>query len=174
MIILIQKTYSEKLKDSRIGIGWTQDGNGKVDAEKYFRVGKEAADKAAEEGKSDEEIIKAAKKAAGKEATLDNIGRPIGKAAKRGVIAGVAGYLISKSPDFIENNAKNYGLDIKIPQNIKSSLGKNPKKIAIGAAVLGATSVIAKEAPKIIKKRKAARLGAEINTKERIKKSRKK
>ena len=173
MIIPRQKLYSEKLKDSRIGIGWTQDGNSKVDAEKYFRVGKEAADKAAEEGKSDEEIIKAAKKAAGKEATLDKLSTGISvKDLKFGYTADKE--MSDGGFDFRDFPKIDLDGDIKIPQNIKSSLGKNSKKIAMGAAVLGATSVIAKEAPKIIKKRKAARLGAEINTKERIKKSKKK
>jgi len=171
MILLRQKEYSKKLRDSRIGIGWTQDGNGKVDAEKYFRVGKEAADKAAEEGKSDEEIIKAAKKAAGKQATLDNLGKPTWKTIKRGGLAAAGAYLLSKSPEFIERNARGYGLDVRIPGELKSKLSKNSKKIAIGAAVIGAGSVIAKEAPRVLKKRKAARLGAEINTKERLKKS---
>ena len=169
--ILNGKEYSKKLGDSRVGIGWTQDGNGKVDAEKYFRVGKGAADKAAEEGKSDEEIIKAAKKAAGKQATLDNLGKPTLKTIKRGGLAFGGAYLLSKSPEFIERNARGYGLDVRIPGELKSKLSKNSKKIAIGAAVIGAGSVIAKEAPRILKKRKAARLGAEINTKERLKKS---
>ena len=169
MIILRQKLYSKKLKDSRIGIGWTQDGNGKVDAEKYFRVGKEAADKAAEEGKSDEEIIKAAKKAAGKQATLDNLGKPSWKTIKRGGLGFAGAYLIAKNPEFIENQARKVGINnIKLP---KEFLHKHAGKLAIGAAVIGAGSVIAKEAPRILKKRKAARLGAEINTKERLKKS---
>lgn len=168
---LKQNTYSRKLKDSRIGIGWTQDGNGKVDSEKYFRIAQKAADKAAEEGKSDEEIVEAAKKAAGKEALKDNIGKPTGKAIKRGGIAALGGYLIAKSPEFIERNAAGYGLDVRIPWNVKQGLSKNSKKIALGAGILGLGSVAAKEVPKIVKKRKAARLGAEINTKDRIKKS---
>ena len=178
MIILRTGIFS-KLKDSRIGSGWTQDGNGKVNAEKYFKIGQLAADRAVEEGKSDEEVIKAAKKAAGKEATLDNLGKPAGKTLKRGAIAGVATYLIANSPDFIENNLNARGLNM--PESAKKFLtaerkakwAKNSKKYALGAAALGAGTVIAQEAPKIAKKRKAAQLGAEINTRDRLKKTKK-
>lgn len=170
-MILVRKLFSsKKLKDSRIGIGWTQDGNGKVDAEKYFRIGKQAADKAADEGKSDEEIINAAKKAAGKQATLDNIGKPAWKTVKRGALLGGGVYIAAKNTDFIENQIHGMGLrNVNIPK--KEFINKNAKKLAIGAAIVGAGSVIAKEAPRVIKKRKAARLGAEINTEKRLKKN---
>ena len=169
MILLRQKLYSRKLGDSRIGIGWTQDGNGKVDAEKYFRVGKEAADKAAEEGKSDEEIIKAAKKAAGKKATLDNIGKPAWKTIRNGGLAAAGAYLIARNPGYIENQIRRVGIDsIKLP---KEFMRKHAEKIALGSGLIGAGTILAKEGPRIAKKRKAARLGAEINTKERLKKS---
>jgi hypothetical protein len=169
--MIIQRLYSRKLKDSRIGIGWTQDGNGKVDSEKYLRVAKEAADKAADEGKSDEEIIEAAKKAAGRAVIKDKSGKPIGKAVKNGAILAGAGYLLSKSPEFIENQAAGYGMKVNIPGKLKSGLSKNSKKIALGSALLGIGITASKEIPKINKKRKAARMGAEINTRERIKKS---
>ena len=167
MIILRQSEYSKKLPNSRIGVGWTQDGNGKVDAEKYFKVGQVAADLAIDQGKSDEEVIKAAKKAAGREATLDNLGKPIGKSIKKGVKTGIGAGLIAVAPEIIGNR---YGVSLPISGKLKSDLFKNHKKIAIAAAALGAGSVIAEEAPRIMKKRKAARLGAEINTRDRIKK----
>lgn len=169
-MILVRKLFSsKKLKDSRVGIGWTQDGNGKVDAEKYFRIGKQAADKAADEGKSDEEIIDAAKKAAGKQATLDNIGKPTWKTIKRGALLGGGVYIAAKNGEFIERQIHGMGLrNVNVP---KEFLNKNANKLAIGAAVVGAGSVIAKEAPRVIKKRKAARLGAEINTEKRLKKN---
>ena len=41
---IVRKLYS-KLPDSRIGVGWIQEGNGKVRSEKYLDSAQEAADK---------------------------------------------------------------------------------------------------------------------------------
>ena len=52
MIILRNKNFA--LPDSRKGIGWVNDKNGKLDSEKYFKAARDAADKAEARGLSDE------------------------------------------------------------------------------------------------------------------------
>lgn len=62
MIILRNKNFA--LPDSRKGIGWVNDKNGKLDSEKYFKAARDAADKAEARGLSDKEITKKVKSAA--------------------------------------------------------------------------------------------------------------
>ena len=44
--MIIQRKLFSKLKDSRIGIGWIQEGHGKTRSEKYFKLGKKLQTKA--------------------------------------------------------------------------------------------------------------------------------
>ena len=90
MIILRDKLFT--LPDSRKGIGWVNDKNGKLDSEKYFR----AADKAESRGLSDEVIVKKAKFAAGKEALKDNSRKPTIDAIKYGGAAYLGSKLVPK------------------------------------------------------------------------------
>ncbi len=67
MIILRNKNFT--LPDSRKGIGWVNDKNGKLDSEKYFKAARDAADKAEARELSDEKIVKSAKKSGRNECT---------------------------------------------------------------------------------------------------------
>jgi hypothetical protein len=97
---------------------------------------------------------------------LDKSGKPI----LEGSIAGGVGYLAAKSPKLIEGAARVQGVDLRIPPQIKNSLSKHSGKIAVGAGLIAAGRYV----PKIYEQQKAVRTGIEINTKDRLKKSKKK
>lgn len=52
--MIVKRKIFSKLNDSRIGIGWIQEGNSKTKSEKYFKLGKEAADKSYEKDEDEE------------------------------------------------------------------------------------------------------------------------
>ena len=161
-----RRLFSKKLPDSRIGIGWIQEKLGKNDSEKYFKKGQKAADDSYERGDDDEKVIKKSKRKAGNSVILDKSGKPI----LEGSIAGGVGYLATKSPKFIEGAAKIQGIDLKIPPQVKNYLSKHSGKIAVGAGLIAAGRYV----PKIYEQQKAVRTGMEINTKNRLEKSKKK
>jgi hypothetical protein len=163
--MIIQRLFSKKLPDSRIGIGWIQEKLGKNDSEKYFEKGQKAADDSYEKGDDDEKVIKKSKRKAGNSVILDKSGKPI----LEGSIAGGVGYLAAKSPKLIEEAARVQGIDVRIPPQIKNSLSKHSGKIAVGAGLIAA----GRHVPKIYEQQKAARTGMEINTRDRLKKSKK-
>lgn len=162
------KYFSNKLPDSRIGIGWIQEKNDKVKSEKYFEAAKKAADENFDESDPDKAIRKS-KNAVTKKVILEESPEPIGKAIGYGAV----GYGISKFPEYV-----NKGLDYfqetkdlpKIPEKATRFLKKNSGKIA-GSVALG---TLIYHSPKIKRKVDAARTGAEINTRDRIKKYNKK
>ena len=165
MIILRNKEFSRTLPKSRVGIGWAQDRNGKTDAETYFRAGQKAADEAYAEGKSNKKVVSASKNAATKKVLIDNSGKPTKDAIKYGAGA----YLLSKfgkdAVQYLQNTHQlPYNSVTAKINTLAPKLSKHAGKIAIGAALLGA----AKHAPKILKKNKSARLGAEINAEDRL------
>ena len=162
----IQRLFSKKLPESRIGIGWMQEKLGKNDSEKYFKKGQEAADKSYEKGDSEDEIIRKSKKRARNSVILDKSGKPL----LEGAIAGGAGYLATKSPGFIESAARMNGIDVRIPPKAKNILSKHSGKIAAGVGLVTAGRYL----PKIYEQQKAVGIGMEINTKDRLKKNKKK
>jgi hypothetical protein len=164
--MIIQRLFSKKLPDSRIGIGWMQEKLGKNDSEKYFKIGQEAADKSYEKGDDDETIVKKSKRKPGNRVILDKSGKPI----LQGAAAGGVGYAIAKSPKIIESIAKTNGVDVNVPNSIKKTASKHAGKIALGAGIITA----GKHIPDIYSKQKAVRTGMEINTRDRIKKKNKK
>lgn len=175
-----QKTYSsvdeerlvrsKNLPDSRIGIGWISDKNGKSDSESYLRSAKRAADKSWKSGDSEEKVIKKSKRAAGRESLLDSSGKPLIKSA----LVGGGVYATSKLlpvKDLVNLTENTVG--IKFTPELKDKVykvGKNFKKhggkVALGTGAL----VLAPSVPKVYKKVRAARMGAEINTRNRINK----
>ena len=178
MIILRNKNFT--LPDSRKGIGWVNDKNGKLDSEKYFKAARDAADKAEARELSDEKIVKSAKKAAGMSALKDNARKPLIDAAKYGGLA----YLGAKlAPRAIIDMSATTGADRlgqvgKMLRDTKAgrkvvanameyapTLNKHAGKIGL-AAMVGAGI----HYPRVSKKVKSAALGAEINTVDRIKK----
>ena len=80
----IQRLFSKKLPESRIGIGWIQEKLGKNDSEKYFKKGQKAANESYEKGDSDEEIIRKSKRRAQNSVILDKSGRPLLEGATAG------------------------------------------------------------------------------------------
>ena len=164
--MIIQRLFSKKLPDSRIGIGWMQEKLGKNDSEKYFKKGQEAADESYTKGDDDEKIVKKSKRKAGNSVILDKSGKPI----LEGTVAGGIGWAAAKSPKLIEEAAKMKGLDLRIPAQLKNSASKHAGKIGLGVGVVAAGRHI----PKIYEQQKAVRIGAEINTRDRLKKKNKK
>lgn len=170
MIIKRYKYFSKKLKDSRIGIGWI-DGMKKSDAESYLRAAQKAADNAYAAGKDEDKVVKSAKAAATKKALLDNSGKPLMRALKYGG----GSYLASRfiPGDFINSQIRGTGIkNPELEQKI-SEISKKANKNAGKVGLLVGGAVLASKAPKVYKKVKAARLGAEINTKDRLKKMKK-
>lgn len=183
MIILRDKLFT--LPDSRKGIGWVNDKNGKLDSEKYFRAAKKAADRAESRGLSDEVIVKKAKFAAGKEALKDNSRKPTIDAIKYGGAAYLGSKLVPKG--LIELSA-NRGADSlgqvgqllretaagrRVVESAKKhapKINKHAGKIGIAAALVGA----GKHYNKVSGKVNSAVVGAEVNTKDRIRKRDKK
>lgn len=164
--MIVKRKLFSKLPDSRIGIGWMQEKLGKNESEKYFKIGKQAADDSFEKGEDEDTVVNKSKKAAGNRVLLDKSGKPILK----GTIAAALGYGLSKSPEIVESLAKNYNIDVNIPSSVKRALGRHSGKIALGSGLV----VAGKYVPEIYNKRKAAMTGMEINTRDRIKKSNKK
>lgn len=183
MIILRDKLFT--LPDSRKGIGWVNDKNGKVDSEKYFRAAKKAANKAEAKGLSDEAIIKKAKFAAGKEVLKDNSGKPTIDAIKYGGTAYLGSKLVPKGLIEISANKSADSLGQvgwllretsagkKVVEGAKKyapKINKHAGKIGITAALVGA----GKHYNRVSGKVNSAVMGAEVNTKDRIKKRDKK
>ena len=179
MIVLRNKSFT--LPDSRKGIGWVNDKNGKLDSEKYFKAARDAADKAEARGKSDEEIIKSSKRAAGMSALKDHSGKPLIDAAKYGGLAYLGAKLAPRAIiDLSATTSYNrLGQVGKILRDTKAgrkvvanameyapTLNKHAGKIGLAAAMVGAGI----HYPRVSKKVKSAALGAEINTVDRIKK----
>lgn len=172
-----EKTYSirnKKLPDSRIGIGWINDKNGKYDSETYFRAAQKSADDSWKRGDSEEKVVKKAKRAAGRKALTDSSGKPLTKAAIAGGLTFAAGKLIP-----IEDLPRLGERALGMPLSYEARKGitkagriakKHTGKIALGVSAAS----LAPKVPGIYKKVKSARLGAEINTEDRIKKSKKK
>ena len=158
-MIIKRKIFTEKLPDSRIGIGWIQDKNDKVKSEKYLRKAKDAADKSFEKYKDPDKAIKAAKNQVTKEVLKEELPIPVGKAI---------GYGVSKSPELInkilDSDANLRNLP-KIPSGLSNKLKKNSGKVA-SAVALG---TLLYNSPKIKKKIDSAREGARINTETRLK-----
>lgn len=174
---ILEKTYSirnKKLPDSRIGIGWINDKNGKYDSETYFRAAQKSADDSWKRGDSEEKVVKKAKRAAGRKALTDSSGKPLTKAAIAGGLTLAAGKLIP-----IEDLPRLGEQALGMPLSYEARKGiikagriakKHTGKIALGVSAAS----LAPKVPGIYKKVKSARLGAEINTEDRIKKSKKK
>lgn len=172
-----EKIYSirnKKLPDSRIGIGWINDKNGKYDSETYFRAAQKSADDSWKRGDSEEKVVKKAKRAAGRKALTDSSGKPLTKAAIAGGLTLAAGKLIP-----IEDLPRLGEQALGMPLSYEARKGitkagriakKHTGKIALGVSAAS----LAPKVPGIYKKVKSARLGAEINTEDRIKKSKKK
>lgn len=159
------------LPGSRIGVGWTQDRNKKTEAEESFRAGQKAADEAFAEGKDDKHIVRAAKRAAGNKVLLGNIEDPVEDAVKYGGAA----YLVSKfgknAINYLQENGKlPYNKATAFANRVAPKMSKKAGLIGAGVALAAAGAHL----PKILKKRKSAVLGAEINTKDRLKKLNKK
>ena len=169
-----EKTYSirnKKLPDSRIGIGWINDKNGKYDSETYFRAAQKSADDSWKRGDSEEKVVKKAKRAAGRKALTDSSSKPLTKAAIAGGLTLAAGKLIP-----IEDLPRLGEQALGMPLSYEARKGitkagriakKHTGKIALGVSAAS----LAPKIPRIYKKIKSARLGAEINTEDRIKKS---
>lgn len=164
MIILKNNLFSksDKLPESRIGIGWLQEKLGKNDAEKYFKIGQKAADESYKKGEDEETTIKKSKRTAGNKLILDKSGKPILK----GLISAGGGYILAKSPNVVESLARSRGIDLNIPKSIKNLSKKHAGKIATAAGIITAGKYI----PDIYNKQKSVRTGVEINTKNRLKK----
>lgn len=158
-----------KLPDSRIGIGWVQDKNDKVKSEKYFEAAKKAADDSFDKDGDSEKAVKKSKSAAAKKVVLDEAPEPIGKAVGYGALA----YGATRFPEYI-NKAMDYHPDtrnlpkipIKAVKFLKSHSGKIASAVALGNVIY--------HVPRIKRKVDAAKTGAEINTRDRIKKYNKK
>ena len=164
--MIVKRKLFAKLPDSRIGIGWLQEKLNKNDSEKYLKIGKAAADESFDKGEDEDIVIKKSKRAAGNKVLLDKSGKPILK----GTLAAVVGYGLAKSPEIVESLARNNNINLKIPNSIKKSLGRHSGKIALGSGLI----VAGKHIPEIYSKHKAVMNGMEINTKDRIRKSKKK
>lgn len=163
-MIIKRKIFTEKLPDSRIGIGWIQDKNDKVKSEKYLRKAKDAADKSFEKYKDPDKAIKASKNQVTKEVLKEELPIPVGKAIGYGAI----GYGVSKSPELI-NKILDSDINLRnlprIPSGLSNKLKKNSGKVA-SAVALG---TLLYNSPKIKKKIDSAREGARINTETRLK-----
>ena len=164
MIVLRNSLFS-KLPDSRIGIGWIQDKNDKVKSEKYLEAAKKAADESFSKDGDPEKAIKKSKSGVTKEVIINETPKPIGKAIGYGALA----YGAAKFPEYV-NKAMDYFPDTrnlpKIPHNVVKFLKKNSGAIASGVAL----GNVIYYAPGIKKKIDAARIGSEINTKDRLRK----
>lgn len=170
MIILRNKEFSRpvNLPKSRIGVGWAQDKNGKTESEDYFRAGQKAADEAYAKGKSDKDVVKSAKRAASTKVITRNLEEPIERAVKVGGMAylgskfgkDVIGYL--QKTGQLKYNPITAKLNVLAPK-----LSRHAGKIGLGAAALAASTSM----PKILKKRKSAVMGVEINTNRRLDKA---
>jgi hypothetical protein len=161
---------NKNLPDSRIGIGWINDKNGKSDSESYLRVAQKAADESWKRGDDEEKVVKKAKRAALKKALIDSSAMPL---AKAGIIGGGT-YFASKLPmDFLIEYGENK-IGAKVTPGMRRNLmkfgdfaNKNSAKLGLAAAAVAAGVKV----PKIYKKVRAAKMGAEINTLNRIHKS---
>lgn len=168
--MIIQRKLFSKLRDSRIGIGWIQEGHGKTRSEKYFKLGKEAADKSYDEDEDEEKAIKKAKSRVTKEILKDELPVPIGKAAGYGGLA----YVVAKSPELINKLSREHPNiigKIEIPEKVSKITKKHSGKIAGGVAAGSLLYQLSKRNLK--KKLDSGRTGIEVNTRDRIKKSKK-
>ena len=180
MLILRNKEFSKdnqtrdrRLPESRIGIGWINDKNGKCSSEAYFKAAQKAADDSWKKGDPEEVVVKKAKRAAGFKALTDSSGKPLLKALGAGGLTYAGGKLIPLE------DLPNIGervLGMQLSDGLKKQIikagkftKKNTGKVALGVGAL----VAAPKIPGIYKKVKSARLGAEINTKDRIKRAKK-
>lgn len=166
-----RKLYS-KLPDSRIGIGWIQEGNGKVKSEKYLNSAQKAASKSFEIHGDSEKAIKDSKSAVTKEVLLDEAPEIVGKSALVGAVGyGTAKYLDKAEKLVRSTGARINGVDIstlpKIPEKILKVSKGNAGKIAAG--LTAGTIAYQTHKKKLSKKIKSARTGAEINTEDRVK-----
>ena len=174
MMIIKRKLYSDssnKLKDSRIGIGWIQERNKKTKSEKYFKLGKEAADKSYNKDEDEEKAVKKAKSKVTKEILKDELPVPVGKSIGYGGLA----YLAAKSPEIInELTSKHPEIigDIKIPDNIAKFTKKHSGKIA--GVVAGGSLLYQLSKKNLKKKLDSGRTGIEVNTRDRVKKTNRK
>lgn len=169
-MIIRKKTFS-KLKDSRIGIGWIQEGHGKTKSEKYFKVGKEAADKSYDEDEDEEKAVKKSRSRITREILKDELPVPIGKSIGYGGLA----YIAAKSPELINKASREYPNvigEVRIPEKVSRITKKHSGKIA--GAVAGGSLLYQLSKSKLKKKIDSGRAGIEINTKDRIKKTKKK
>lgn len=103
---------NKNLPDSRIGIGWISDKNGKSDSESYLRSAKKAADKSWKSGDSEEKVIKKSKRAAGRESLLDSSGKPLIKSALvgGGGLGAYAGHKLNKADEKQVRKVKENGV----------------------------------------------------------------
>lgn len=166
-MIILRKTFS-KLKDSRIGIGWIQEGNSKTRSEKYFKLGKEAANKSYDENEDEEEAVKKAKSKVTKEILKDELPVPVGKSIGYGGLA----YIAAKSPEMINKLTSKHPEiigDVKIPEKMSKFTKKHSGKIA--AAVVGGSLLHQLSKKNLKKKLDSARTGIEVNTRDRVKKT---
>ena len=172
---IVRKLYS-KLPDSRIGVGWIQEGNGKVRSEKYLDSAQEAADKSFKKHGDLEKAVKDSKSAVTKKILLDEAPEIVGKSALIGATGYGAAKYLDKAENLIRNTgARINGIDIsklpKIPEKVLKVSKNNAGKIAAG--LTAGTIIYQAHKNKLNKKIKSARTGAEINTEDRIKKYRK-
>lgn len=168
--MIIRRLYSmtniNSLPDSRIGIGWIQEKNDKLRSEKYLKNIKAAADKEYNKGGNDEDILKAARKSGSRSVISDELPVATGKALGAGLLAyGVTKYP-DKSIDIFKKSSPNF---IKNIEPISRFMKKNHRKLT-GAVAAG---TLLYNLPGIKKKSDSVKLGAEINTRDRLKKLKK-
>lgn len=169
--MIIRRKLFNKLEDSRIGIGWIQEGHGKTRSEKYFKLGKEAADKSYDKNEDEEMAVKKSKSKVTRAILKDELPIPIGKAVGYGGLA----YVAAKSPELINKVSREYPNvvgNIRIPEKVSRITRKHSGKIA--GAVAGGSFLYQLSKSKLKKKIDSGRTGIEINTRDRIKKTKKK
>lgn len=180
MIILRQNNYSKKeksdLKETRIGIGWLQDKMGKNEAEETFRDINDQINEDYKLDKSDEEIIKNAKKAGKKSVVKRNILPQAKKALIKGVPAAAATYLLTKNSKLRNSLLEKAGVDLNSQKvnKVLKSLDKNKVGITAGVGSVAAGIELMKEknVPRVRNQVKAAKNAGEITAKQRLKKKR--
>lgn len=178
MIVLRQNNYSKKeksdLKETRIGIGWLQDKMGKNEAEETFRDINDQINEDYKLDKSDEEIIKNAKKAGKRSVVKRNILPQAKKALIKGVPAAAATYLLTKNSKLRNSLLEKAGVDLNSQKvnKVLKSLDKNKVGITAGVGSVAAGIELMKEknVPRVRKQVKAAKNAGEITAKQRLKK----
>jgi hypothetical protein len=173
----IRRVLYSKLPKSRIGIGWVQEGNGKNKSEKHMRRAQEAAEDSWDEDEDEERAVNKAKSAA----TRSVLGDESFKIGAKSLGAAALGYGASRYLREVDKVLRKSGTRIfdldpnafpKIPEKVLDFSRNNSGKIAAGVGL--GTLIYQANKNKLGKKLKAARTGAEINTRDRVKKYNKK